>query len=674
MIEALQPDLRGTPLWERVTAHFHLLYEPGFGLPGEPTDPAVSADGSVVACTVTIRTDLESPARQAVVVLRVDGGPGATIGDPSHSVRLPRLSPVSTDELVVLTDSGSAGVFRPALVRNGVVLPLPPLTGITENVQWSPDGLCLLALVAEPGADAAGAQGSGRISRGDAPDWLPVVSADRPVGGWRRLWTLRVGDEAWTPASPEGTTCWEAAWAGPDRVVAIASTRPEEAAWFAALPVLVTPDELQPLLDPDDRCLGLPAISPDARWAAVVRATCSDRTVVAGDVTVIGLHTDADERVGLGAASSSVGAVRVLDLGGLDVTWQAFRSRTVLVVAGQHGLDTVVAEVDVVTGAVTELWRSGDLTCGQRYPELSVGTAGTALVVEGYHQPPELAVLGSDGPQIVSSFAHGGHDAALDGAGELRAVSWHASDSVVVDGLLVLPAGGGPHPLVTYVHGGPVWAWRSRWSMGYAYTLLLARHGYAVLHPNPRGSSGRGEAFRAAVLGDLGGAECDDLLSGLDELVERGIADPARLGLFGGSHGGFVASWLVTQTDRFAAAVPYCPVTDWGFQRLTSNDQAAQDHLLAGRPSRDPLAHAADVTTPTMVLTGSRDLITPASQGLAFHRAVAQAGAPTGYVEYPLEGHGVRTFPAQIDFSARLLGWFDHFMGGARGERPDAHD
>jgi dipeptidyl aminopeptidase/acylaminoacyl peptidase len=262
----------------------------------------------------------------------------------------------------------------------------------------------------------------------------------------------------------------------------------------------------------------------------------------------------------------------------------------------------------------------------------------------------------------VSAFAHAGHAAALDGAGHLRAVSWHAPDGAAIDGLLVLPPGDGPHPLVTYVHGGPVWAWRSRWSMGYAYTLLLARHGYAVLHPNPRGSSGRGEAFRAEVLGDLGGAECDDLLSGLDHLVTTGIADPARLGLFGGSHGGFVATWLVTQTDRFAAAVPYCPVTDWGFQRLTSNDQAAQDHLLAGRPGRDPLAHAAAVTTPTLVLTGSRDLITPASQGLAFHRAVAETGTPTGYVEYPLEGHGVRTFPAQIDFSARLLGWFDHFM------------
>jgi dipeptidyl aminopeptidase/acylaminoacyl peptidase len=89
---------------------------------------------------------------------------------------------------------------------------------------------------------------------------------------------------------------------------------------------------------------------------------------------------------------------------------------------------------------------------------------------------------------------------------------------------------------------------------------------------------------------------------------------------------------------------------------------AAQDHLLSGRPGRDPLAGVDRVNTPTLVFTGSRDLITPASQGLAFHRALAERGVPTGYVEYPLEGHGVRSFPAQIDFCARTVGWFDHFL------------
>ena len=292
---------------------------------------------------------------------------------------------------------------------------------------------------------------------------------------------------------------------------------------------------------------------------------------------------------------------------------------------------------------------------------------GVALVVEGYRHPAELALLGDadDEPRPVTAFRHAGHDAVLADAGHVETHEWSAPDGTTIDGLVVRPDaavhGDGPHPCITYVHGGPVWAWRARWSMGYAYTLLFARMGFAVFHPNPRGSAGRGEAFRAAVLGDLGGAESDDLLSGLDALEAAGVADRSRQAVFGGSHGGFMAAWLVTVTDRFVASVPYCPVTAWSFMRFTTNDMAAQDHLLAGRPGRDPLAEVHRVRTPTLVVTGSRDLITPASQGLAFHRALAEQGVVTGYVEYPLEGHGVRTFPAQLDFCARTLGWFEHF-------------
>ena len=643
-VDALLPDLRDTDLWRRTEAHFDALHGPGCGRPGEPSDPAISPDGTV-ACTVLIRTDLLTAPCLAVLVRSDDAE--TLVAAPGHaSVRLPRFSPVG-GELAVLTDAGSPGRFRPALVDGSELRLLPDIDGVAEHLVWSPDGRRLVALVADPGADAAGAQGSGRISRGDVPDWMPVVMADTPVGGWRRLWCHTLGTDGWELVSPAAMTCWEVAWSGDDALAVVASDRPDEAAWFGARVVRIELDGgvVRELLRDPSRCVGLPAADPSGRWTAVVTATCSDRTVVAGDVSLIDL---AD------------GTVRMLDLQGIDVTWQAFTGPTELVVAGQRGLDTVVARADVLTGVVRELWSSFELTCGQRYPELGVSTAGVALVVEGYDQPAELAVLDDDGPRIVSSFRHAGHDATR--AGVASPFTWTAPDGTEIGGVLVTPAGTGPFPTITYVHGGPVWAWRSRWSMGYAYTLLFARQGYAVFHPNPRGSSGRGEAFRTAVIGDLGGAEAGDILSGLDALVDAGIADTGRLAIFGGSHGGFMAAWLITQTDRFAAAMPYCPVTEWTFMRLTTNDVAAQDHLLAGRPGREPLAHAASVTTPTLITTGSRDLITPASQGLAFHRALASRGIPTGYVEYPLEGHGVRSFPAQIDFSARALGWFDHFL------------
>lgn len=645
MIDAVKPDLRGTDLWARVERHFLELHGPGFGRVGEPTDPAIDQSGTSLACTVSIRNDLRSAPRQEVLIVDEVGERRLSI--PGASVRAPRFAP-SGDGLLVLVDAAPE-LPRPAFVSGNEITLLPALLGTTEQVWWSSDGSAVMALVADPGADAAGAQGSGRTGRGDAPDWLPVVMAETPVSGWRRLWWMRVGDRTWQRLSPDALTCWEAVWAGPDHVVAVASDRPEEAAWFSArlVEININDGTVRTLIDRSDQCIGLPAASWDGRFVASVSATCSDRTVVAGDVTVI-------DRL--------AGTKRSIDLRGLDVTWQAFRSSGELVVAGQRGLDTVIATFDPETDALEELWSSADLTCGQRYPEIAVSTGGIAMVLEGYRHPPELARLNVDGPCVVTSFRHAGHDAVLADAGHVEVLAWESVDGTPIEGLVVVPDGPGPHPTITYVHGGPVWAWRSRWSMGYAYTLLFARAGFAVLHPNPRGSSGRGDAFRAAVLGDLGGAEVDDVLAGNDILISAGIADADRLGVFGGSHGGFMAAWIIAVTNRFRASVPYCPVTDWSFMRYTTNDMAAQDHLLAGRPGRDPLGAVDRINTPTLIVTGTRDLITPASQGLAFHRALVEHGVSSGYVEYPLEGHGVRSFPAQIDFCSRVLGWFEHHM------------
>lgn len=646
MIEALRPDLRDTDLWVRAETHFRTLHAPGFDRPTEPTEPAISADGSVVACSVVLRHDLESPVRQAVLVITCDGE--RLIEVPSGSVRQPRFGPDAVD-LAVLVDHSGSGKWGVGLVHDGRVEPTPPLSGNVEQIHWSPSGHTIAALVADPGADAAGAQGSGRTSRGDTPPWMPTVRADAPTGGWRRVWVLHVGESAWHLATDNEMTTWELCWSGDTHLLAVTSDRPEEAAWFDARLVRIdlASGEVTTVAEHDHRCVGLPAGSVDGRWAAIVQATCSDRTVVAGDVTLIDL---------------SDGTVRTLDTAGIDVTWQAFTSDGHLIAAGIRGLETVVLEVGVDGRSPIERWSATDLTCGQRYPDLAATAGGVAMVVEGYRQAPELAVLADGAPQIRSTFTHDGHRAVLSDAGDARPVEWRAPDGSTISGIVVTPVGAGPHPTVTYVHGGPVWAWRSRWSMGYPYTLLLARMGYAVFHPNPRGSTGRGEMFRAAVLGDLGGAESDDILSGLDELERIGISDPSRHGVLGGSHGGFMAAWLVTVTDRFRAALPYCPVTDWSFMSLTTNDPTAQEVLLAGRPGRSPLEHAHRVSTPCLIVTGSHDLITPASQGLAFHRALAQRGVPTGYIEYPLEGHGVRTFPAQIDMSARTLGWFDTYL------------
>jgi dipeptidyl aminopeptidase/acylaminoacyl peptidase len=157
-------------------------------------------------------------------------------------------------------------------------------------------------------------------------------------------------------------------------------------------------------------------------------------------------------------------------------------------------------------------------------------------------------------------------------------------------------------------------------------------------------------------------------------LVERGVADPRRLGVMGGSYGGFMSAWLVTQTDRFAASVALSPVTDWYSQHHTSNIGRWDQLILGdkvGQPGgeyfrRSPVVFADRARTPTLVTAGLEDRCTPPGQAIEFHQALLEHGVESELVLYPGEGHGVRTYPAIIDMAARVLRWFDlHMSTGA---------
>jgi dipeptidyl aminopeptidase/acylaminoacyl peptidase len=140
----------------------------------------------------------------------------------------------------------------------------------------------------------------------------------------------------------------------------------------------------------------------------------------------------------------------------------------------------------------------------------------------------------------------------------------------------------------------------------------------------------------------------------------------------GGSHGGFMTTWLVTQApERFTAAVAISPVTDWRSQHYTSNI-GHFDHVFVGpagsdiREQRSPIVHVDQVRTPTFLTAGDVDRCTPPGQALEFHQALVERGVPTACAIYPGEGHGVRKYPAVLDWTARIVGWFEEWMP-ARG-------
>jgi dipeptidyl aminopeptidase/acylaminoacyl peptidase len=168
----------------------------------------------------------------------------------------------------------------------------------------------------------------------------------------------------------------------------------------------------------------------------------------------------------------------------------------------------------------------------------------------------------------------------------------------------------------------------------------------------------------------MGGADTHDFLSGLDHLTARGIADPGRLGVIGASYGGFMAAWLITQDSRFAAAVPVVPFTNFVTAHLLSNIPQWLPLFLAdsyrnagGRYfQRSPIMHAHKVKTPTLNICGALDRSTPSAEAMQFHNALRESGVESALVTYPEEGHGIRHWPAIIDYSARVVAWFEDHM------------
>jgi dipeptidyl aminopeptidase/acylaminoacyl peptidase len=341
-----------------------------------------------------------------------------------------------------------------------------------------------------------------------------------------------------------------------------------------------------------------------------------------------------------------------------------------MLVMGLRGLDSVMVEVDVAKKEARELWSTPDACGSTGFPSLCVLPGrSVAIVRHGWKLAPEIGVIDRDLKyHMMYSFYHPGSIWLRDQFGPSETFTWKSTDGTEIQGFLYLPSqGSAPYKTILNVHGGPFSAFSNSW-MGYRpWVAFLVAHGYAVFNPNPRGSVGRGNDFAAGVKGDLGGADAQDLLSGIDHLVEKGVVDPTRLGVIGGSYGGYMTAWLTTMTNRFRAAIPISPVIDRTLQWQSSDvHQTILDDGPYRRDSlfetRSPLRHVDRVKTPTLQLVGAQDSCTPPAQAHYYHVALTQLGVRSLIVEYPLEGHGIRNFPALIDACVRMLSWFGAFV------------
>lgn len=614
---------------------------PAFGQVSRMGAVRVRPDGSTAAAIGTVLTDISRPAHSVVCLVDV----------PSGAMRTLHLEPqclgwagdrllIGSGDSVLVCDEDGHPVHR-------ITTP-----GRVEHLTGSPSGGRLLA-VTSPSQDehydvapAGGDGGDGPLAYTDDPQRPRELVLVEAASGQSRTLDLR------------GRDVWEAEWIDEDRIVAIMSDRAGEGAWYAAyLAVVDTRDgSVDVRYDPvDGRQLSHPVGL--GRHLLVIESISSDRGVVAGDVVCV----------------DDAGSSTRLDTDGVDVSC-LMRAGDRVGYVGLRGLTTVVGGIDVSAATCTRLW-AGPETLSGFTPMGDIDVDGRVHgVMESFTRYPRLVRIEPGRVRTTHDLRHPGADAYLAAGQTAMEVSWRAPDGLEIQGIVVLPAGPGPFPLLLNVHGGPVAAWRNRWGIAngnrHPYVGLLAEQGYASLYVNPRGSHGRGQDFIDRVRGDMLGKDVDDLLSGIDHLIGQGLVDGSRVAVTGNSYGGLMSAWLAATTDRFAAAIATSPVTDFVSQHYTSDipefdELFLRDDITApgnAYHARSPLTHVAGARTPTMLTAGLLDKTTPADQAVMFHQALRRQGVPTSLVLYPRQGHGIAGFPDTADFLPRMLAWLGRHL------------
>ena len=264
-------------------------------------------------------------------------------------------------------------------------------------------------------------------------------------------------------------------------------------------------------------------------------------------------------------------------------------------------------------------------------------------------------------------------------------ITWTASDGLELEGILIHPQGGVPEggaPLLLMVHGGPEANDRNGWVTNYSRPgQLAAAAGFAVLYPNYRGSTGRGVEFAKTSQGDAAGKEFQDLVESVDHLVAEGIADKDRVGITGGSYGGYATAWCSTfYSDRFRAGAMFVGISNKLSKGFTT-DIPVEDKMVHTLfdpwtkwqfgLERSPLYHAGKSTTALLIAGGDADTRVHPSQSLQLYRAFKLQDKTVRYVRYPGEPHGNRRAASRDDYVRRVMRWMIHFVRDGGSELPD---
>ncbi len=534
---------------------------------------------------------------------------------------------------------------------------------------WSPDATRVAFIATPPmSEDAKKLEEEGFNQKIYEEDWRP-----------RAVWTVTVAsaDTEPTRLQLEGSA-FQVRWSptGDLLAVALAPTPLVDDEYMRQKVHLVssTTGEVKAIVNHEGK-LGTVAWSPDGRWISMVAG--------------VDIHDPAESS--LLVVPSAGGTPRNLTAGFAGhVNRVAWSSPTSLLFLGDVGTGTDLFTVSADgEGQPQPVGLSGDTV----FTALSVaddnGRAAliggrATLIGEAPNHPGEAFALdlGSTAPRRLTDSNPWLAEISL---GRQEVVTYTARDGLEIDGVLVYPVDyqeGDRYPLVLVVHGGPEAHYRNGWMSRYSRPAqVFAARGFAVFYPNYRGSTGRGVQFSRTSQGDPAGKEFDDLVDGVDHLVDIGLVDRDRVGVTGGSYGGYATAWCATRfSERFAAGVMFVGLSNKHSKIGTTDipDEEFYVHALKRVYDdvpffleRSPISHVKGARTPLLIMHGEDDPRVSVTQSKELYRALKITGdTPVRLVLFPGEGHGNRKAAARYDYMLRLLRWMEHYLVGEGGDPP----
>ncbi|HEY2465813.1 MAG TPA: prolyl oligopeptidase family serine peptidase [Steroidobacteraceae bacterium] len=592
-----------------------------------------------------------APTVRDLVIRHVSGGAAITVPMPCGRVPQcwpdsPTWSPDNKHLAFALRMPGSHARSLYAVGADGSGLAkLLGFGGTIVHLRYLPDGrLAMLAI--ENATKEVGATQAGAAIAGD-------LDAAPPE---QRIAVLEQGALRWV--SPPDLFVYEYDWrAGGKGFIGTAAPGDGDNNWWTAklyafpengtgARVIYTPTDAR-------QQLAMPKVSRDGSLVAFIAGIMSDFGSTGGDVYTLAIDGGGATNLTEGSHASSTA-----------ISWRCDGHLQAELLAGDK-----TQFADLGPGHMPKpariLW-SGEESFGDRAGGISTACPSgvTADAHESFTAAPEIEI-GTIGRWRNLTAVNAG----LSLPARVQSV-WWKNDGFDVQGWLLLPLhADGKVPMITQVHGGPAAAVTPGFA-GPGITAALLQHGYAVFRPNPRGSYGQGERFTRANVRDFGHGDLRDILTGIDAVAKVAPVDTARLGLTGGSYGGFMSMWAVTQTNRFKAAVAAAGISDWLSYYGENGIDAWMIPYFGKSAYDDPAVYGAssainymhNVKTPTFAYVGEHDIECPAPQTQEFWHAMKAMNVPTSIMIYPGEGHGLRDPEHLADAEQRTLAWFDKYL------------